>query len=416
MFKNYLITAWKVFLRRKFFTFVNLFGISVTLAVIMVASTIAASYIYPVGPEINTQNYLIADRLTVTSKDNSNTHNGGLGYKFIQENIMRLQTPEMVSVNGGPKSVSIYKNKEKLVKDFRRTDANYWRIFEFDFIEGRAIDQSDLEDGRFVAVINEQMRKEFFAGQSALNKTIVVNDQRFTVIGVVADVPAVELYAFADIYVPYTTAPSTSYQEQWHDSWEAILYHSDPSQMSQIYDEYVAMLKNDVRLAPMQEDHIAYGGAFTKLENLSNRLFAGEYSYESGIEGLVIALSIALLLFMLLPSINMINLNVSRIMERASEIGVRKAFGASTHQLVGQFIVESIVLTTLGGILGIALSIAILSIVENSGLIPYANFVFSWPILFWGLFMILVFAIISGVYPAMKMSRLHPVTALKGGA
>ena len=53
---------------------------------------------------------------------------------------------------------------------------------------------------------------------------------------------------------------------------------------------------------------------------------------------------------MLLPAINLVNLNVSRILERASEIGVRKAFGASSRTLVGQFVVENVVLTLVGGV------------------------------------------------------------------
>ena len=59
---------------------------------------------------------------------------------------------------------------------------------------------------------------------------------------------------------------------------------------------------------------------------------------------------------MLLPTVNLININVSRIMERASEIGVRKAFGASSRTLVGQFIVENLILTLVGGAVGFGLS------------------------------------------------------------
>ena len=55
---------------------------------------------------------------------------------------------------------------------------------------------------------------------------------------------------------------------------------------------------------------------------------------------------------MLLPAVNLVNLNASRIMERASEIGVRKAFGASSRTLVGQFVVENVVLTLIGAALG----------------------------------------------------------------
>ena len=112
----------------------------------------------------------------------------------------------------------------------------------------------------------------------------------------------------------------------------------------------------------------------------------------------------------------MINLNVSRIMERASEIGVRKAFGASSKQLVSQFLVENLLLTLVGGIIGIGLSLFILLFIETAGLIPYAEFALNWRILAWGLSMIGLFGLISGAYPAFKMSRLHPVHALKGGA
>ena len=59
------------------------------------------------------------------------------------------------------------------------------------------------------------------------------------------------------------------------------------------------------------------------------------------------------LLFMLLPAVNLVNLNVSRIMERASEIGVRKSFGASSRVLVGQFLVENVALTLIGGAIGL---------------------------------------------------------------
>ena len=59
---------------------------------------------------------------------------------------------------------------------------------------------------------------------------------------------------------------------------------------------------------------------------------------------------------MLLPTLNLVNINISRIMERASEIGVRKAFGASSRTLVGQFVVENIILTLVGGAFGLVLS------------------------------------------------------------
>ena len=99
---------------------------------------------------------------------------------------------------------------------------------------------------------------------------------------------------------------------------------------------------------------------------MRRRAFTGSNGAESGaakLMGLFIILGIG---FMLLPSINLINLNISRILGRSSEIGVRKAFGASSQQLVVQFVVENLVITTFGGLFGLIFSWLILYQIEAS--------------------------------------------------
>jgi putative ABC transport system permease protein len=120
-------------------------------------------------------------------------------------------------------------------------------------------------------------------------------------------------------------------------------------------------------------------------------------------------------MFIILPTINLVNINISRIMERASEIGVRKAFGASSMTLVGQFIIENVLLTIVGGLIGFILSYGVLQYFNNTGWITYAQLELNYRVFLYGFIMMIVFGILSGVYPAWRMSRLHPVQALKGG-
>jgi len=179
----------------------------------------------------------------------------------------------------------------------------------------------------------------------------------------------------------------------------------------------VHLLKHDVILPEGSRETIVFTNAYSKLESIAREVFYGnvEYSYDSGV-GILIAICIVILfLIMLLPSINMINLNVSRILERASEIGVRKSFGASSNQLVLQFVVENVVLTLLGGALGLLFSVYVLDLIEASGVIRYAEFTLNLRMFIWAVFVTVLFGVLAGTYPAFKMSRLNPVDALKGG-
>jgi putative ABC transport system permease protein len=154
----------------------------------------------------------------------------------------------------------------------------------------------------------------------------------------------------------------------------------------------------------------------TLLGNLARMSFGGRRDTESKVGALVAVLAGIAVLFALLPTVNLVNLTLSRIYERTAEIGVRKAFGAPTRSLVFQFVLENVVLTVLGGVLALAASALVLRGINASGLIPYADLQLNGRILAQGLLLAVAFGILSGAWPAWRMARLHPVVALKGGA
>ena len=410
MFKNYLKIAFKVFLRRKFFTFISLFAISFTLIILMVATAIFDNVLGPQPPENK------ADRtLSVFGMQFSGPHsisNCSVGYAFLDRYARTLPNTEKVSIFSTPNVVYSFLKGEKIKSFLKRADGQFWEILEFKFLEGGPFTAEDEKNANFVAVINEATRRKFFGDEPAIGKMIEADGQQFRVIGVVANVPIFRLIPFADIWVPISTSKTNAYKSQLLcGDFLATILARGRGDLPLIKSEYQSRLER-LEFPDTRAYNRAIGGADTLFEYLSREAIPGDKESRPNI--LLATIMALMILFMILPAVNLININVSRILERAGEIGVRKAFGASSLTLVGQFIVENVLLTLIGGVVGFLGSIIVLRAISASGLIPYAEFHLNYRIFLYGMLLAIFFGLFSGVYPAWKMSRLNPVQALKG--
>jgi len=233
------------------------------------------------------------------------------------------------------------------------------------------------------------------------------------VVGVVENEPESNEVAFADIWVPLTTAPSSGYREQWLGGGVALLWTEDASRRGAIKREYRDRLASFEYEDPERYE-TAHSVAETRLDDMALAASDEYCTSDSPIGRFAGLTAILMLAFMLLPAINMINLNVSRILERAPEIGLRKAAGATRRSLVAQFILENLVLTAAGGLVAFGLAPWVLSILNDS-VIEYGRLAMNWRVFAAGSFFVTVFAVLSGAYPAWRMARLEPVQALRGG-
>jgi putative ABC transport system permease protein len=414
MLKNYLKIAFKVFLRRKFFTFVSLFGISFTLMVLMVAAAFFDHIFGEHPPEKKLSRTLGVIHLQMKSPDGHFTSSSTPGYGFLDRYVRTLPNVEKVSLFTEYEMVHSYKTGEKIPLYIKRTDGEFWQIMEFNFLEGGPFTADDDKNANFVAVINDATRKKFFSGESAISKTIEADGQNFRVVGVVADVPFLRHIPFADIWVPINTIKNDNYKKNLMGNFMGLILARSAADFPAIREEFQARLQR-IEFPDPREYNLVRGTPETLFDSVAREFFSwrGDQSRIYS-ERLWAAIAIAMLLFMLLPTVNLININVSRIMERASEIGVRKAFGASSWTLIGQFVIENILLTLAGGALGFILSLFVLQAISSSGWIPYAEFHVNYRIFLCGLGLAIFFGLLSGVYPAWKMARLHPVQALKG--
>jgi putative ABC transport system permease protein len=420
MLLSYLKLALKVFLRRRVFTAISLFGISFTLLVLVVASAVLDHATAPIAPETRQDRTLAVYRLRMTG--NGNTWQTEGGYGFFDQYERGLPGVERMSIFSTADGVTSYRNGTRVESFLKRTDGDYWQILDFSFVEGGPFTADDVANARAVAVINETTRKRFFGDAPAAGQAVEADGQRFRVVGVVQDVPMLRTIPFADIWVPVTTAKSDRYKREIMGGFIAIFLARSPADFPAIKEEFQARLKQvelpDPKMWKELEAH-----PYTTMESLAADVLGsgpGRMLPRQG-EGRTMALfwtliTALVLLFMLLPTLNLVNLNVSRILERASEIGVRKAFGASSHTLVGQFVVENVALTLVGGGVALLLSPLVLQALTATGLVPYAHFTLNPRIFAYGLGLAVLFGVLSGAYPAWRMSRLHPVMALKGGS
>jgi putative ABC transport system permease protein len=421
MLRHYIVLAAKVLLRRKFFTFISLFAISFTLLVLTIATAMLDHAFGPAAPE-SRQDRTLAVQYAILYGPHNITGKSP-GFKLFDQYARNLPGVERLSIFTNNFEAVSYVNGQKVQSSMKRTDAEFWQILDFAFVEGGPYLRDDVEQARFVAVINATTRRRFFGSEQAVGRTIEAFDQRFRVVGVVQDVSEMRSIPFGDIWVPLTTARSNAYKAQLMGNFNAIALATNRAALPGIRDEFNARLKR-VEI-PDPKDNEAITAPFeTKFENFSRSVAEAVEGFdvrrspafaESQAWKAVLAFAIVAFLFVLLPTINLINLNVSRIMERASEIGVRKAFGASSRTLVAQFVVENVLLTLIGALVGFVLSLFILRAFNESGMIRYAHFAVNFRVFAYGVVLALAFGILSGVYPAWRMSRMHPVAALKGG-
>lgn len=409
MLKNYIVMAFKVLLRRKFFTFASLFGICFTLVVLMVAAAILDHVLMPRAPETSLDRTLMITEMTMRGE--GNTSRSSPGYRFLDQHIRDLPHVERVSIYSSEQlPEALYRDGERIELHVRRTDGQYWKILAFDFLEGEPFSDEDEATGSRVAVISARTRDRLFDGKPAVGRTITVDRQDFEVVGVVANVSYLRP-AFSDVWVPISTSRSQVYRGQFMSGFSALLLAETAAHRSLIQDELAARLP-EVEMPDPETFDTLIVRANTHFEKISTTLFQNDESEPKTLQ-LKAAMVLGALLFMLLPSLNLVNLNLSRILERSSEIGVRRAFGARSRSLLVQFLVENVLLTLFGGLIGLGISVWVLSLINNAGLVPFVDFRLNWRVFSWGMLLALVFGVLSGVYPAWKMSRLHPAEALR---
>jgi len=413
MFRNYLLTAWKVFMRRKLFTAINLLCIVLTLVVLMVIASLLETAFRPSGVEGRSDRFLQVFMMRMDSPDGNSRSHTPPGFKLIDKYLKPMTGVERVAAVTLPSAVSVYQGDNVSELQMRHADADYWKVLDFRLLAGRLPTAADDAEGRMIAVLNASTARRLYPGppRAALGRRIDAGGQVFEVVGVVED--AMHLNAYADIWVPISTFASSGYRNDLTGMFVALVLANDAADLPRIREQVAQIAKGVVHDDPKQWKTIRFW-ADGKLDLFARLLTGSEEGLDSGAGKLLTGIVVAMLVFMLLPALNLVNLNTGRILERRSEIGVRKAFGATSGQLALQLVIENVLLCLAGGLIAFGATVGVLAWLEGANLIPYLKVELNMAVFGWGMLIATVFGLLSGVLPAWKMSRLDPVHALKG--
>jgi putative ABC transport system permease protein len=431
MLKNYLKITLAVMKRRKFYTFISLFGISMTLTMLIVLTSFIDQLLEPNYPEVHRNRSLYVQRVQIIDTKNGGSSMNPLSRYFIETYLKTMPTPEKVSMASQPDPINTYLNGQKGKVFIKYTDAEFWQISQFSFLEGKEFSNETIKNGDKSVIISDLTRDQYFGKDlSVVGKSLELNDDVFRIVGVVKNCPITQVYVGADIYLPHTFDKFPQKTGDLGGKYFATILAKSKTDMPIIQQEFLAMLpkiplgnekdvdkkkigKSDRSGDDFSPDSLVMQ-AQTYTESFTDNL-TGTGGNDSGKTLFFTVLGIFAFLFMLLPALNLINVNISRIMERASEIGIRKAFGASAGTLTVQFVIENVILTVIGGIIAVVFSAFVIFYLNRVGIGPLKTLSLSinWVVVFTTFLLCLIFGLMSGVYPAWRMSKLSVVDALR---
>ncbi len=422
MIKIYFKQALYQLRENKLLSFISIFGTAMAIAMIMVMVIVQQVELADYAPEVNRDRTLYVKWMSTGWPGRDGSTNGPMALRTAKECFKQLTTPEAVCIYSPPMGnhLAATEGGDPMSVDVLQSDEAFWKVFEFSFLGGKPYDLADCEAGIAKAVIAESVARKLFGSTDVVGRTMTLNHAEYTVAAVVKDVSQLAATAYAQVWIPYTTTNVTEM------IWANTMGMMRVLILARSADDFPAIRAEVERLRVkynegLEDRFVQYRNQPDEQFVYNNRKWANE---EPNIKGIIIQFVVVIFLLLMVPAINLSGMALSRMRKRYPELGVRRSFGASRGELLNQILLESMVLTLIGGFLGLLLSYGSIYVLNdmlfanstNSSLMG-SNTVtvmalFS-PVIFVGAFLFcLLLNLLSAGIPAWRASRLNIVNAL----
>lgn len=425
MLKNYFTIALRNLLKRKLYSFINIAGLAVGVAVCLV---ILRYVDFELSYDSHHERAAHIYRMTFTSYRNGELRGSNplSGYAFgpamlndIPEVKTYVRTHPMYGGVVVSNNASVGEPLRFHEENLQFVDSTYFDVFTHRVISGSLASALDKPSS---IVLTESMAKKYFSNEDPLGKTMTLSggwsDEDYLVTAVIADVPQNSHFTFDFLLSIHTLLENGQYKQDDGWGWNNFVTYlelNDNTTPEMVQTKLPAFIEK-YRGKDLKESNSKVVINFQPIRNV--HLSPGlELESSATISVNTIYFFIIISIFILsIAWVNYINLSTARAMERAREVGIKKAIGALRKQLILQFGFESVLVNFIGITLAIGLAVLLLpvlgDIVSKDLHFNFADFRL-WLILL-GLFV--AGSVVSGAYPAFVLSSFQVTTVLKGAA
>lgn len=365
MIRLYLKQAWHLLKENRLVSGLSIAGTALSVAAVMQIILIHQVNYGSYAPEVNRFRCLYVN--STRAVENNSTNNGGMNSKVVKECFYKLTVPEAVTAYASiSASLNLPDRRQFNKYTVKVTDMGFWQVFRFSFLSGAPFSEGDFESGLSRAVISRKVAHELFGTVEVVGRNFRIGSQEYTVCGVVKEVTEAADRAYADVWLPYTSLEGLESENATAYAgctgrFEVIMLARSSGDFEDIRAELKKTLAAFNASLPEGTEVSFIHSPFSQWEQVMGatgfqEADVAEWVKNSG--GLIAFL-------LLLPALNIIGITLTQFRKRRPEIGVRKAFGAHSRSLVWQVLCENLLVSCIGGVVGLAFSFVILSVCKS---------------------------------------------------
>ncbi len=275
-------------------------------------------------------------------------------------------------------------------------------IFSINPNKGYFFSEDDVRSSSAVVVIGYKVQKNLFDGSDALGQKIRIKNNTFKIVGVLPEKGSSSNFDDA-VFMPYTTVQQYITGTKYYS--RLVVEANSEANLASTVEDIKITLRNSHNITDPAKDDFSVTTAADIASTLSTITTA-----------LTAFLAAVAAISLIVGGIGIMNIMLVSVTERTREIGLRKAIGATNKDVLTQFLLEAVMLTATGGVIGIMLGgllSYLISLILTSVLKLEWSFVFPWTAAILGMFVASLVGLVFGIYPANQASKKSPMEALR---